>query len=87
MRDNEKGEQDLREQFVKVFTNDAGMTARVCPQGHVYLQVGHTCISFRKEHFVDLAQIVHAAEHISWRPVPAGPRTHNIRALQQSIML
>ena len=62
MRHNKKGGQDLRDQFAKVFTNDAGMTARVCPQGHVYLQVGHTCISFNKEHFVDLAQLVHASE-------------------------
>ena len=62
MRDNEKGRQALQDQFVKVITNEAGITARICPEGHVFLQVGHTCISFRKEHFVDLAQVVHAAE-------------------------
>ena len=62
MGHSEKDEQDLQGQFAKVFTNDAGITARVCPQGHVYLQVGHTCLSFRTEHFVDLAQVVHAAE-------------------------
>ena len=62
MKRNEKGGQDLQDQFAKVFTNEAGITARVCPEGHVFLQVGHTCISFRKEHFVDLAQVVHAAE-------------------------
>ena len=57
-----QGQQDRQDQFAKIFTNDAGITARVCPQGHVYLQVGHTSISFKKEHFVDLAQVVHAAE-------------------------
>ena len=62
MKHNKKGGQDLPDQFAKVFTNEAGITARVCPEGHVFLQVGHTCISFRKEHFVDLAQVVHAAE-------------------------
>ncbi len=62
MRQNGQTPQDQQDQFAKVFTNDAGITARVCPQGHVYLHVGHTCISFRKEHFVDLAQVVHAAE-------------------------
>ena len=62
MKHNEKGGPDLQDQFAKVFTNEAGITARICPEGHVFLQVGHTCISFRKEHFVDLAQVVHAAE-------------------------
>ncbi len=62
MGHSEKDGQDLQDQFAKVITNDAGITARICPQGHVYLQVGHTCISFRTEHFVDLAQVVHAAE-------------------------
>ena len=62
MRDNEKGRQALQDQFAKVITNEAGITARICPEGHVFLQVGHTCISFRKEHFVDLAQVVHAVE-------------------------
>jgi len=36
--------------------------ARVCPQGHVYLYVGHTCLFLRQEEFLDVAQIVHAVE-------------------------
>jgi hypothetical protein len=47
------------------------MQARVCPRGHVYLHVGHTCISLRKEECLALAQIVHAtAQHLQENPVP-----------------
>jgi hypothetical protein len=37
--------------------------ARICPQGHVYLYVGHTCLFLRQEEFLDVAQIVHAVEN------------------------
>ena len=50
------------DQYARVFTNETGITARVCPQGHVYLHVGHTCATFRKEQFIDLAHVVAAAE-------------------------
>ena len=54
------------DQFSKLITNEAGISARICPQGHVYLQVGHTCLSLEKNHFVDLAQVVEkAAEHVA----------------------
>ena len=36
---------------------------RVCPCGSVYLYVGHTCLYLRQEEFLDLAQIIHAAEN------------------------
>jgi hypothetical protein len=36
--------------------------ARVCPRGHVYLYVGHTCLFLRQDEFLDVAQIVHAVE-------------------------
>lgn len=36
--------------------------ARVCPQGHVYLYVGHTCLFLRQEEFLDVAHIVRAVE-------------------------
>jgi hypothetical protein len=49
-------------QTATVFSNQAGITVRVCPREHVYLQVGHTCLTFRKEDFLDLAQIIHATE-------------------------
>ncbi|MGE0679727.1 MAG: hypothetical protein AB7P69_02300 [Candidatus Binatia bacterium] len=37
--------------------------ARVCPGGHVYLYVGHTCLFLRQEEFLDVAQIIHAVEN------------------------
>jgi hypothetical protein len=37
--------------------------AHVCPRGHVYLYVGHTCLFLRREEFLDVAQTVHATEH------------------------
>ena len=37
--------------------------ARVCPGGHVYLYVGHTCLFLRQEEFLDVAQMVHAVEN------------------------
>lgn len=36
---------------------------RMCPGGHVYLYVGHTCLFLRQEEFLDVAQIVHAVEN------------------------
>jgi hypothetical protein len=36
--------------------------ARVCPQGHVYLYVGHTCVFLRKEEFMEVAQMVRTVE-------------------------
>ena len=52
----------MTEQPATVFSNQAGITTRVSPRGHVYLQVGHTCLTLRKEDFLDLAQIVQATE-------------------------
>ena len=37
--------------------------ARVCPGGHVYLYVGHTCLFLRQEEFFDVVQIIHAVEN------------------------
>ncbi|NOT53881.1 MAG: hypothetical protein HOP18_04680 [Deltaproteobacteria bacterium] len=37
--------------------------ARVCPAGHVYLYVGHTCLFLQQDEFQDMAQIVQAAEN------------------------
>jgi len=50
----------MTEQTATVFSNQAGITTRVCPLGHVYLQVGHACLTLRKEDFLDLAQVVRA---------------------------
>ena len=53
----------MTEQTATVFSNQSGITTRVCPRGQVYLQVGHTCLTLRKEDFLDLAQVVQATEH------------------------
>jgi len=55
----------MTEQTATVFSNQAGITVRVCPRGHVYLQVGHTCLTLHKEDFLDLAQVVRTtAQHL-----------------------
>ncbi len=53
----------MEEKYATVFSNQAGITARVCPRGHVYLHVGHTCLTLRKDDFLDLAQIIRATEN------------------------
>jgi hypothetical protein len=35
---------------------------KVCPCGNVYLYVGHTCVYLRQEEFLDVAQVIQAAE-------------------------
>jgi hypothetical protein len=58
----------MTEQTAMVFSNKAGITTRVCPRGHVYLQVGHTCLTLRKEDFLALADVVKAtAQRLSAR--------------------
>ena len=52
----------MTEHTATVFSNQAGITARVCPRGDVSLQVGHTCLTFCKQDFLDLAQIVRATK-------------------------
>lgn len=48
--------------YTNVFSNQAGITARVCSRGSVSLSVGHTCLTLRKEEFLRLAHIVRTAE-------------------------
>jgi hypothetical protein len=36
---------------------------KVCPRGHIYLYVGHTCLFLHQDEFLDLAQVVRATEH------------------------
>jgi len=54
--------QAMTEHTATVFSNQAGITARVCSRGHVCLQVGHTCLTLRRQDFLDLAQIVQVTE-------------------------
>jgi hypothetical protein len=48
--------------YANVFSNQAGITARVCSRGLVSLSVGHTCLTLRREEFLRLAHIVRVAE-------------------------
>jgi hypothetical protein len=45
-----------------ISSTQMSIQAKVCPRGHVYLYVGHTCLSLRKDEFLDLAQIVQMTE-------------------------
>jgi len=64
----------MMEPTATVFSNQAGITTRVCPRGHVYLQVGHTCLTLRKEDFLDLAQVVRATAQRLLVDQPASPQ-------------
>jgi hypothetical protein len=52
----------MTEHTATVFSNQAGVTARVSSRRHVRLQVGHTCLTLCKQDFLDLAQIVRATK-------------------------
>ena len=57
-----KEEEIMTEPTATVFSNQAGITTRACPRGHVYLQVAHTCLALRKEDFLALAHVVKATK-------------------------
>lgn len=63
----------MEDKSMTTFSHPAGISARVCPRGHVYLYIGNTCVSLRKDDFLELAQIVRATENhllvnqFSWR--------------------
>ncbi len=50
------------QQHTIVSSTQMQIQTKVCPRGHVYLYVGHTCLFLRQEEFLNLAQIVHATE-------------------------
>jgi len=64
----------MTEQTATVFSNQAGITARVCSRGHVYLQVGHTCLTLHKQDFLELAQIVRTTEQRLLTDQPVSPQ-------------
>lgn len=53
----------MDDKMTTIFSPQRGISVRVCPRGHVYLYVGHTCLSLSKADFLDLAQIVRATEN------------------------
>jgi hypothetical protein len=66
----------MTEQMGTVFSNQAGITARVCPRGHVSLQVGHTCLTLRKQDFLNLAHLVQTTERRLRETLRSQPRPH-----------
>ncbi len=50
------------QQHTVISSTHMQIQTKVCPRGHVYLYVGHTCLFLRQEEFLSLAQIVHATE-------------------------
>jgi hypothetical protein len=53
----------MDEHYATVFSNQMGISARVCPRGVVALAVGHTCLTLRKEEFLHLVQLVRSVEN------------------------
>jgi hypothetical protein len=66
----------MSEHTATVFSNQAGITARVCSRGHVSLQVGHTRFTLRRRDFLDLAQIVQAKERRLRETLPPPPQQY-----------
>jgi hypothetical protein len=50
------------QQRIVISSTQMHIQTKVCPRGHVYLYVGHTCLFLRQEEFLNLVQIVHATE-------------------------
>jgi hypothetical protein len=45
-----------------ISSSPMAIRTKVCPCGNVYLYAGHTCVYLRQEEFLDVAQVVQAAE-------------------------
>jgi len=52
----------MKDHYTTVFSNQHGIVARACSGGVVFLSVGHTCLTLRKEEFLRLAQVVRTTE-------------------------
>jgi hypothetical protein len=52
----------MKEHTALIFSNQEGVTARVCPRGQIHLQVGYAGLTLPKDVFLDLAQVVRAVE-------------------------
>jgi len=68
----------MEEKYATVFSNQTGISARVCPHGHVYLHIGQTCLALGKDDFLDLAQVIRAAEnHLLGSNIPWPNEPHH----------
>ena len=48
--------------LASISSSPMAIRTKVCPCGNVYLYVGHTCMYLRQEEFLDVAQVIQAAE-------------------------
>lgn len=53
----------MEDKNTTVASPQTGISARVCPRGHVSLHIGNTCVSLWKDDFLELAQIVRVTEN------------------------
>ena len=52
----------IQDNNTAIFTNQRGLSTRICPRVSVAVCVGHTCVSLRKSDFLDLAEIIIATQ-------------------------
>lgn len=52
----------MKEHHATVFSNQQGITARVCPRGVISLSIGHTSMTLQKTDFLRLAQVIRGTE-------------------------
>jgi hypothetical protein len=48
--------------YSTVFSNQQGITARICPRGVIALSIGHTTVTLQQADFLRLAQAIRGAE-------------------------
>jgi hypothetical protein len=48
--------------YSTVFSNQQGITARICPRGVIALSIGHTSVTLQKADFLRLARVIRGAE-------------------------
>ena len=52
----------IQENNTVIFSNQRGLSTRICPRGSVAVCVGHTSISLHKADFLDLVDIIVATQ-------------------------
>jgi hypothetical protein len=63
----------MEEKYATIVSNQKGISARLCPRGLISLHIGHTCVTLRRDDFLDLAQVVRSVEthllasHHTWQ--------------------
>jgi len=68
----------MEHHYSTVFSNQEGISARVCPRGVIALSIGHTSLTLRKADFLRLAQVIRETENRVYegRTVRTGEQRH-----------